>query len=145
MFNRKQRRALRNQLKRDNRNWPEELKLVDSEDAAEGLIEVWRSSRFLLQIYAVNEAVERLSMCRTTGDTDQQPMLSLYEMQRLKMECGRGAAEAVVILPANGEPIDIDVGSMRHLWVFKNGLKLPFGFGQQGQKEDKDGVGIETS
>lgn len=128
MFNRKQRRALKNQLKRDNKNWPDELRLVDAIDEAEGLIEVWRSNRFLVQVYAVNEAVERLSMCRTHGDEDMKAALTLYEMQRLKKECGRESLEGVVILPPDTEPIDIDSGNMRHLWVFRKGMRLPFGF-----------------
>lgn len=134
-FNRKQKRALKKQLQKDNKDWPDELKLVDWDDLPEGdnqgLVEVWRSNRFLLQVYEHSETILRLSINRTDVDLQEgrwQDGIAWDTLQRLKRECGRGDWEAVEIYPADADVVN--VANMRHLWVFKNGLKLPFGFGR---------------
>lgn len=132
-FNRRQKRALQRKFERDSKSWPEELKLVDSGDLPEGehagLIELWRSSTFLVQVHEHNEAVLRVS----TATVDKQKIpdrLPWPVLQRLKREIGRGDWEAVEIFPADADQVNVD--DMRHLWVFKNGMKLPFGFMRRG-------------
>jgi hypothetical protein len=128
-FNRKQRRALKKQFVRDSKDWPNELKLVDSadlpEDQTAGLIELWRSSDFIVQVYEHNSAVLRMSVA--TVDSSRPPdKLPWPTLQRLKREIGRGSWEAVEIYPDDKDQVTAD--DMRHLWIFKNGTKLPFGF-----------------
>lgn len=132
-FNRRQKRALQRKFERDSKSWPEELKLVDSGDLPEGehagLIELWRSSAFLVQVHEHNEAVLRVSIA--TVDKQKIPdRLPWPVLQRLKREIGRGDWEAVEIYPADQDQVNVD--DMRHLWVFKNGIKLPFGFMRRG-------------
>lgn len=134
-FNRRQKRALQRQFERDSKSWPEELKLVDSADLPEGehagLIELWRSSLFVVQVHEHNEAVLRVSIA--TVDKQKIPdRLPWPTLQRLKREIGRGDWEAVEIFPADADQVNID--DMRHLWVFKDGRKLPFGFMRGGNK-----------
>lgn len=129
-FNRKQRRALKRKFERESKDWPDELKLVDSGDLPEGekagMIEIWRSNQFLVQIHEHNEAVQRMSVA--TVDPRKHPDgLHWDVLQRLKREVGRGDWEAVEMYPADLDQIDVE--GMRHLWLFKGGLKLPFGFG----------------
>jgi hypothetical protein len=127
VFNRKQKRSLKAQFKRDNKKWPEKLKLVDAsdtEDQGPGIVEVWRSKDFLVQVYEVNSAVQRISV--SAADFSLPDDISWDTLQRIKRETGRGEWEAVEIYPADAD--EINVGDQRHLWVFK-GLKLPFGFG----------------
>jgi hypothetical protein len=129
-FNRRQKRALQRKFERDSKSWPEELKLVDSGDLPEGehagLIELWRSSDYLVQVHEHNEAVLRVSIA--TADRQKHPdRLTWPTLQRLKREIGRGDWEAVEIYPADNDQVNVD--DMRHLWVFKDGMKLPFGFG----------------
>lgn len=134
-FNRKQKRALKRQLQLDNRNWPDTLKLVDlgelPVEEQDGLIEVWRSNRYLVQVYEHSSgAVQRISVNRTDIDVEDgrwQDGIAWDTLQRLKRECMRGDWEGVEIYPADADIVN--VANMRHLWVFKNGLKLPFGFG----------------
>lgn len=128
-FNRRQKRALQRQFERDSKSWPEELKLVDSGDLPEGehagLVELWRSSAYLVQVHEHNEAVLRVSIA--TVDKQKIPdRLPWPVLQRLKREIGRGDWEAVEIYPADADQVNVD--DMRHLWVFKDGMKLPFGF-----------------
>ena len=132
-FNRKQKRALKRKFERDSRDWPDELKLVDSGDLPEGeragLIEIWRSNQFLVQIHMHNEVVERMSVA--TVDPQKLPdKLPWDTLQRLKRECGRGDSEAVEIYPPDADQVNVD--DMRHLWIMKNGMKFPFGFGLRG-------------
>jgi hypothetical protein len=132
MFNRKQKRAMKAQFKRDNRNWPDELKAVDrdeSENPEPGLIEIWRSQRFLVQIYEHNAAVQRITVTRASFQLADD--LSWDTLQRLKRECGRGDWEGVEIYPSEDNAVNVEG---RHLWVFKGGLKLPFGFGTRNGK-----------
>ncbi len=77
--------------------------------------EVWRSRRFLVQIFNEGQA-ERITVCRTriTGQTWQDG-ISWDELQRLKNECGRGHKWAVEIYPADAEVVN--VANMRHIWV----------------------------
>lgn len=133
IFNRKQKRALKAQFKRESKTWPDKLKLVDStdEEKGPGIIEVWRSKEFLVQVYEVNSAVQRISVSPSSFRLPDE--ISWDTLQRIKRETGRGDWEGVEIYPADADEVNVD--DQRHLWIFKGGMKLPFGFGSARSKQ----------
>lgn len=126
-------RHLRRQLNRDNASLPKTLVEIPPHEwpSLEGMkkppIKVWRSSGFLVQIYAEQEGILRMSVCRTAINTDGtrwQEGITWDDLQRLKRECGFGAHDAVEIYPRD---VDIvNVANMRHLWLLSE--PLPFGW-----------------
>lgn len=137
--NRKQRRMTasmtRKRVERENRKRPaylireeipEHLK-VDAK-LGEGLIEVWRSRYFLVQVYDRGGDIVRMTVNRTDRtDGDWTAGIKWDDLQRCKREIGRGRLEGFEIYPADHEVVD--VANMRHIWIFKNS-RLPFGFGK---------------
>ena len=83
-------------------------------DPPPGFREAWVSRGFLVQVYEVRgfPDMELLAICRS----DQSPKsISWDVLQKLKRECGRGAAWAMEVYPPDHEMVnDAD---MRHLWV----------------------------
>lgn len=120
------RRMLR-QLELDNKKWPEQLKPIPIEDwpaepwrgpDAPVRTGLFRSRRFLVQVFAEDEGVTRLSINRTDWSADTGKALdgiTWDQMQKLKAEAGFADAWAVEIFPAEDEIIN--VAPMRHLWV----------------------------
>ena len=90
------------------------------------LLELWRSKRFLVQIYTVPGGVERLSVIRTAYEAGKSERfkdgITWNDLQRLKRECGRGDRCAVELYPPDENLVD--AANMRHLWV----LPQPPGF-----------------
>jgi hypothetical protein len=124
-------RAQRRQLAIENAAWPVELAQVPRDNwPAMSLIpperqpiEVWRSRGYLVQIYAEQNGIERLSILRTVYNRDGALDGIPWEvLQRLKSECGRGALDAMEIYPADGDVVN--VANMRHLWVLP--VPIPF-------------------
>lgn len=78
--------------------------------------EVWRSRRFLVQIYPPKNGGQRLSVCTTepTGHTWKDG-ITWDDLQRLKAECGRANTWAVEIYPADFNIVN--VANMRHIWL----------------------------
>lgn len=112
---RQQRRA----LAADNRREPESLRQVTRHEwpppFPNGLLEVWRSRDFLVQVFG-HEANVRLSVCRTELSGQRwADGISWDDLQRLKRECGRGEACAVELFPPDSTVVN--VASMRHLWI----------------------------
>lgn len=113
-------RAERRQLERDNAKQPTELREVPREawpDPSAPQLRVLRSRDFLVQEFAARApAVVRLSICRTAMVGDRwQDGISWDDLQRLKRECGYGAADAIEIFPADVDVVN--VANMRHLWI----------------------------
>jgi hypothetical protein len=111
-------------LKHENKKWPKKLKqLYQSEwpkNAPENVIEVWRSRKFLVQVYIeknANSSAIRLSVCRTAikADGRWQDNISWDELQELKSQCGHGDKAAIEIYPPDKDVVD--VANMRHLWL----------------------------
>lgn len=122
---RRERRA----LEADNRARPTKLQRLDEREWAHittpGIprVEVWRSSGFLLQIFAEPNGVERLTISRTSIKGDRwDDEISWDDLQRLKRECGRGERDAVEIYPADKDIVN--VANMRHLWLTQ--AEVPF-------------------
>lgn len=76
--------------------------------------EVWRSIRFLVQVYALEGAggaLARLSIVRV----DRQAGISWDELQEIKRQVGRGSAPAVEYFPPAAELVNR--ANMRHLVI----------------------------
>jgi hypothetical protein len=113
-------RAQRRQLERNNAKQPTALKEVPREqwpNKSSTRLRVLRSMDFLVQEFAaIDPAVVRLSICRTTLAGDRwQDGISWGDLQRLKRECGYGDADAIEIFPSDADVVN--VANMRHLWV----------------------------
>lgn len=124
-------REMRRQLKRDNARYPAALVPVPMSDwpqpYPDGLIEVYRSRDFLVQIFDEHDGIERMSVARTDVDPESgrwRDGIEWDDLQRLKRECGRGDREAVEIYPMDRNVIN--VANMRHLWILRH--PLPFGW-----------------
>lgn len=118
-------RARRNWLAKENRRygallaevpkseWPSVYLRAPSKPA----IRVLRSRDFLVTVYQECEGVERLSICRTSINSDGhfKDGISWDELQRLKNEAGYCLGWAVEVYPPATDVVD--VANMRHLWV----------------------------
>ena len=83
-----------------------------------GRVEVWRSSKFLVQLFTEVEAL-RISVCRVTLSSDSRwsDGISWDELQQIKREIGRGDRWAVEVYPADSDVVN--VANMRHLWLLE--------------------------
>lgn len=130
-------REQRRQLARDNAKLPAVLQPVPSDawpDLA-GMKKkpffVWRSRNFLVQCFAEEPSVVRLSVARseldlTTGRWKEG--ITWDELQEIKRQAGYGDCMAVEIFPADRDVIN--VANMRHLWV----LPEPLAFGWRNRR-----------
>ena len=125
-------RQQRRQLEHENLLWPETLQQVPPDQWPPSILpssslptEAWRSRYFLVQVFPEKDAIERLSVCRTSHNGKSwEDQISWDELQRLKAECGRGEKFAVEIFPADRDVVN--VANMRHLWIMP--APLPFGW-----------------
>lgn len=124
---REQRRA----LARENAKRPAHLEPVPRvlwpERAANSphLVAVWRSRDYLVQVFDEGNNVTRLSINRTMLHADRWlDDIPWDDLQRLKREAGFGELDAVEVFPPDLDLVN--VANMRHLWVFTDGLRLPF-------------------
>ena len=113
-------RAARRRLQGQNSRLPNHLVQVPQSawpfPPPRNVVEVWRSSGFLVQVYREAGHI-RLSVCRTHlgNDGKWDGDITWDELQRLKAECGRGDQTAVEIYPP--EVHVVNVANMRHLWL----------------------------
>lgn len=98
-----------------------------------GLIEVWRSRKYLVQVYETGyPETLRLTICRAQIDFDQgswSDKIPWDDLQRLKRECGRGQLDALEVYPAEADAVTVT--NHRHLWVMPH--KVPFAWRKQEQ------------
>lgn len=118
-------REQRRQLARDNAKLPAELTIVPTSSWPErvppGMVEVWRSRDYLVQVYAERNDVMRLSISRTRLDGERwEDGIAWEDLQRLKRECGYGHLDAVEVFPDDCDVVN--VANMRHLWVMPEHL-----------------------
>lgn len=121
--NRKERRAQAKALAVENERWPLKMTGVPERDwpphRPPGIVSVWRSRRFLAQLYAAEpgtSCVGRLSINRTSvRDSRWEGDLTWDELMRVKSECGFGRICAVEVYPADAKVVN--VANMRHLWL----------------------------
>lgn len=80
------------------------------------LIQVWRSSKFLVQVFDEPGGMLRLSICRTVHNGDSWvDQITWDELMQVKRECDLADRDAVEIFPADRDIVN--VANMRHLWV----------------------------
>lgn len=78
--------------------------------------EVWRSRDYLVQVYAEQSGMERLSISRTSLQGERwADGLSWEDLMALKRQCGRGDRDALEVYPADKDVVN--VANMRHLWL----------------------------
>lgn len=118
---REQRREAERHLAKENAKFGRALQLQaippDGPQPPPGLIEVWRSRDYLVQIFKEPPpVVARISINRTSISGDRwTDNISWDELQRVKNECGFAGLDAVEIYP-NQEDV-VNVANIRHLWV----------------------------
>jgi hypothetical protein len=121
-------RDQRRQMVRDNAKQPAVLKEIpDSEwpGFPPGLLRVWRSRDFLVQLYAEQGGFRRLSVSRTSVDVKTQRWeqgITWEELQRLKREAGFGNLDAVEVYPRDCDVVN--VANMRHLFLMDELLQF---------------------
>jgi hypothetical protein len=113
--NRQERRA----MAKANETFPRHLVRIKPEawpTYPPRLAEVWRSRGFLVQVFAEDGGIFRLSVCRTMHNGESWvDQISWEELMQCKRECGRGGLDAVEVYPADADIVN--VANMRHLWV----------------------------
>lgn len=87
-------------------------------------LEVWVSCEFLVQVFAENDGVLRLTANRTSVRHDGQwdDGLTWDELQTIKRQIGRGDLYAVEVFPRDRDVAN--VANMRHLWVLPEPLRI---------------------
>lgn len=128
--NREHRRAAAKYVQEQNTHWPTQLVSVPRcdwpERAPAGLLLVWRSKSFLVQIFEANApgVLVRMSVNRTAVSTDGGWVQDVpwETLQLLKREAGYGDFDAVEVFPRDLDVVN--VANMRHLWVLTE--RLPF-------------------
>jgi hypothetical protein len=119
-------------LRKENKKYPLHLVRVPHEHLEKKVgtlpIEAWRSRDFLVQIYDVGEGLERMSVSRTMVNEvgNWVDGITWDELNRLKIECGRGDYEAFEFFPKTDHIVN--VAHLRHLWI-KRDWSFPFVWG----------------
>lgn len=115
-------REERRALKRENAKQSATLERMegwqDRPNLPPGLIEVWRSRDFLVQVYGERDGIVRMSVNRATLEAHTgrwHDNITWDELQRCKSEIGRGHLDAVEIFPADRDVMN--VANMRHLFI----------------------------
>lgn len=103
-------------------DWPK------SSDPRVKRIQVFRSRRYLVQIFEEDNFMLRMSACRSTIDVNGrwEDGLTWDELQELKQEVGFGTAWAMEIYPPSARVVN--VANMRHLWIMPQGVPPTFGW-----------------
>lgn len=133
-MNRAERRAHNARLKRlpKDLTWVDEEEWPKASDERIVRIAVWRSRKYLAQVFEEPNAMLRISVSRSSvrGDGRWDEDLTWDELQDIKQRIGFGPAWAMEIYPAVGRVVD--VANMRHLWVLPEGVEPTFGWNLSG-------------
>lgn len=114
-------------LRAENKKLTSDFLPVDPNSAANphpGLIAVWRSSRFLVQLFEELNGAQRISINRTMVDITTGRWvdgITWEEIQTIKKKVGFGDRTAVEIYPPDSNVVN--VANMRHIWLVPD---LPF-------------------
>jgi hypothetical protein len=106
-------------LRAENRRLTEELMSmpVSANDREQGPIAVWRSNRFLVQLFndsgAQRITINRAAIDETTGRWLDG--ITWDEIQGIKRKIGFGDRYAVELYPADADVVN--VANMRHIWL----------------------------
>lgn len=126
-MNRHERRAANQHLKKENKSYPDQPVPVPETEwprREPGMVALWRSNRFLVQVYVKENGVVRLSICRTEINNrgQWQENITWEELQEIKNQCGYEHFDAVEVYPRQKDVVN--VANMRHLWVFNEPLRF---------------------
>lgn len=129
-------KAMREHLRREQASHPLRLQPVPKPwpitDTNPKRIEVWRSRRFLVQVFRESFGLLRLSINRAEVKGSRwEDGITWDELQQIKREIGRGDFDAVEIFPRDQDVVN--VANMRHLWVFTE-AQIPFAWRREGQR-----------
>ncbi|WP_051284266.1 DUF7694 domain-containing protein [Desulforegula conservatrix] len=122
-------RQERKALKKENLKRPAVLTKMPKEDWPKqglypGLVEVWISRAFLVQV--VHESLDgyRLSVCRTSVTAGGQYVdgITWEELQDIKRQVGMGDKYAIEVYPRDQDIVN--VANMRHLFVLPQPLRI---------------------
>lgn len=99
---------------------------------ADRVLAVWQCKEYTAQLWKPDNPeitpnlLGRLSVNKNKlrPDGTYETGFTWDTLQRVKLECGMGDHSAVEVFPATRNLIN--VSNMRHLWVFKLGVTLPF-------------------
>lgn len=115
-------------LKKENKKYPKTLQELPRDQwplgytENPGIIQVWRSSSFLVQAYAEGDVI-RLSINRAViVNGEWGADISWEELQDLKRQAGYGNRRAVEVYPMDDHIIN--VANMRHLWILPDDIEI---------------------
>lgn len=119
-------------LRKENRKWPPAPVQVPRHEWPTDLevrssrprLAVWRSSKFLVQVFEEANGCKRISVnrCEVNAAGEFSDQITWDELQQLKNQIGFEKFDAVEIYPTAKDVVNI--ANMRHLWV----LPVPFYF-----------------
>lgn len=102
------------------RDLPRNLEEIDTgkaDPSGSKLIRVWRSKKFLVQLY-IDNGYERLSINRTCLDKKRgrwRDGLTWDDLMQIKRDIGMESKWAIEIYPPDAEIVDVE--NLRHLWL----------------------------
>lgn len=85
---------------------------------------VYRSKRFLVQVFNERDGIVRLSICRAALDASGEWLarITWEELQTIKNAVGYEDSDAVEVYPRTQDVVN--VSNMRHLWVMPEPLRF---------------------
>lgn len=104
-------------LQQENKKHTAKLVPVDGVMPAD-VVAVWRSNRFLVQLYRPKAGGQRISINRTMVDVTTGRWvdgITWQEIQDIKRGIGFGDRDAIEIYPADQDVVN--VANMRHIWL----------------------------
>lgn len=134
-MNRKERRIQSKDQHENVSKLPEKLTLLPPEEyppefGSKRPVSVWRSKRYLVQLYTVENAtypgLVRLSICRSRiGKNGRwEENITWEELQAIKSEVGFSEWYGLEIYPPDSKVVN--VSNMHHIWLLP--LPLPIGW-----------------
>lgn len=125
------RRRAQRELERGNQKYGDQLEFVPWTQwpqvhwsLAVRPTKVYRSRKFLVQVFENSDETTRLSINRTELNHRGQwvDRISWDDLQSIKAQCGYGDRWAVECYPADEDVVN--VANMRHLWIPKEPLNI---------------------
>lgn len=113
-------------MRAENRMYPDHLIPVLEEKwpkpRPDGLFQVWRSNKYLVQVYNTDQGILRLSICRTmiAEKGGWEEAITWEQMMQVKRELSLGDMFAAEVYPRDEDVVN--VANLRHLWVFSQPL-----------------------
>jgi hypothetical protein len=108
--------------------WLDKSHLASHPSAPPGLLRAYVNGMYSVQVFE-HRCSDSLTMTHLmVRRHDEAPIRSWPDMQRVKDEIAGRGRTAVEVYPPAGEVTDS--ANIYHLWVFPEGVHLPFGLGK---------------